>query len=208
MSAAALFESVPIVPVVTVDRAEHAVPLAEALCAAGIMAIEVTLRTDCALQVIERIATAVPQMLVGAGSIREPGHVRQVGDAGARFGVSPGVTDALLAEIVASGLPFVPGAATASEMLRLWGVGFDFMKFFPAEANGGASALAALCAPMPELRFFPTGGINPANLQTYLALDAVVCVGGSWFIPQASLRAGDFARIGALAAAARELALD
>jgi len=195
-----------IVPVVVLDNANDAVPLARTLCAAGITSMEITLRTDCAVEAIERVAEQVPEMTVGAGSIRQPAQFQQVKDAGARFCVSPGCSEMLLSAAAAADLPFVPGAATASEMIRLLDADFRLVKFFPAQINGGVAAIKALSAPLPELRFFPTGGITPDNLSAYLSCEAVMCVGGSWFVPGDAIRRGAFSEIGSMAAAAVALA--
>ncbi|MBD3646269.1 MAG: bifunctional 4-hydroxy-2-oxoglutarate aldolase/2-dehydro-3-deoxy-phosphogluconate aldolase [Pseudomonadales bacterium] len=201
MSHSTLFTDCPIVPVVTIADAAHAAPLAEVLLAAGIGAMEITLRTEAAIDAI-RSASQVPGILVGAGSIRRVDQLVSAADAGARFCVSPGATPALCDKAAEIDLPFVPGVATASDCLVLMERGYELVKFFPAEVNGGVAAIKALAAPMPELRFFPTGGINALNVKDYLSLEAVTCVGGSWFVPGDALAAGDFLRIEQLAAEA------
>ena len=201
------FEGTRIVPVVVLDDAEIAVPLARTLLEAGIDAIEVTLRTPAAVDAIGRIARDVPDIVVGAGSLRTPAQVRAVRDGGARFGVSPGATPALLEAAAEAGLPFVPGAQTASEILTLLEAGFTLQKFFPAESAGGVAFLKAVAAPLPEVRFMPTGGITPGNVANYLALDHVAAVGGSWLTPRDLLAERDFEAIGRLARDAARIAV-
>lgn len=192
MDATELLQDVRLMPVVAIGSADTAVPLARTLLDAGIGAIEVTLRTDEALWAIEQIAREVPEILLGAGSIRYPEQFAEVQSAGAVFAVSPGSTDSLIA---AANMPYLPGAATASECLKLLEYGYRLQKFFPAEANGGASAIASISAPVPEVRFCPTGGINLQNVSSYLETATVACIGGSWFVPSESLSRGDFALI-------------
>lgn len=194
-----------VVPVVVLDDPEVAVPLAECLVAAGMQVIEVTLRTQAALESIRRIADAVPAMVVGAGSLRDVAQFPMVVDAGARFTVAPGATDALIRAAGESGLPFFPGAATPSEVLELFQKGIHTQKFFPAEVAGGIPFLKAVGGPLPDVRFMPTGGISPEKAVDYLALPNVACVGGSWITPKALLDARDFDAIHALAAAAVKL---
>jgi 2-dehydro-3-deoxyphosphogluconate aldolase/(4S)-4-hydroxy-2-oxoglutarate aldolase len=202
---AALLAGTRVVPVVAIDELDTARPLAEALVDAGIGAIEVTLRTRVALDAIGTIARDVPELIVGAGSLRTPTQVAEVAQAGARFGVSPGSTTTLVAAARDAGLPFIPGAATASEMLALLEQGITLQKFFPAELAGGVAYLKAVGAPLPEIRFMPTGGVSPANAPEYLALDNVSCVGGSWLAPPALLRDRDFTAIRTLAKDAARL---
>lgn len=194
----------PIVPVLVMDDAARARPLAEALVAGGLPALEVTLRTPAALDAIRAMA-AVPGGVVGAGTLVTPEDVRAAKAAGAQFGVSPGATDALVAACEAEGLPLLPGAATASEAMRLLEQGYDMLKFFPAEASGGAPALKAIGAPLPKIGFCPTGGVSPANARDYLALPNVICAGGSWVAPGDKVQAGDWAGIEALAREAARL---
>ena len=194
----------PIVPVLVVHDVAHARPLAEALVAGGLPALEVTLRTDCALDVIAEMAK-VEGGVVGAGTLLTPDDVKRAVDAGATFGVSPGATDKLLQAAEDLGLPMLPGAATASEAMRLLERGYDMLKFFPAEASGGAPALKSLASPLPQIRFCPTGGVSPANAESYLSLSNVVCAGGSWVAPDALVRQGDWAAITELARAASKL---
>lgn len=202
MNAAELLVAQRVVPVVVIDNATDAAPLAETLLENGLQAIEVTLRTAAGLEAIERIANAVPDMLVGAGSVRLAAQVADVKSAGARFAVSPGSSGALLEAIGDAKLPFVPGAVTPTEMLNLLDLGYMLQKFFPAELSGGAPFLKAVGAPIPEVRFMPTGGIGPDNAKDYLSLPNVACIGGSWIAPPGLLRDGDFAAIAKLAAAA------
>lgn len=194
----------PIVPVLVVDDARSARPLAEALVAGGLPALEVTLRTPAALDAIATMSK-VPGAHVGAGTLITPEDVRAAKDAGATFGVSPGATDELLAACEAEGLPLLPGAATATEAMRLLARGYDMLKFFPAETSGGAPALKAIGAPLPQITFCPTGGINPGNAETYLTLSNVLCAGGSWVAPKDLVTAGDWAGIEALARTAARL---
>lgn len=194
----------PIVPVLVVDDLSKARPLAEALIAGGLPALEVTLRTPCALEVIREMAQ-VKGGVVGAGTLITPDDVTAAVEAGAQFGVSPGATDALLAACEEAGLPLLPGAATASEAMRLLARGYDMMKFFPAEASGGAPALKAIGAPLPQISFCPTGGVSPQNAQNYLSLPNVICAGGSWVAPADLVQANDWDAITALAQAASQL---
>ncbi|WP_309649597.1 bifunctional 4-hydroxy-2-oxoglutarate aldolase/2-dehydro-3-deoxy-phosphogluconate aldolase [Nocardioides sp.] len=203
---ASLLDAVPVMPVVVIDRLEDAVPVARALVDGGLPAIELTLRTPVALEAIRVIATEVPEILVGAGTIVTPAQAREAQDAGARFLVSPGATSSLLAAMIDTGLPFLPGTATVSEVLTVLEAGLTEMKFFPAEASGGAAFLQAISSPVPAARFCPTGGITAASAGDYLALPNVGCVGGSWLTPADVLRDGDWARVEALAKAASALA--
>jgi 2-dehydro-3-deoxyphosphogluconate aldolase/(4S)-4-hydroxy-2-oxoglutarate aldolase len=195
----------PVLPVVVLDEAEQAVPLARALLRGGIRAIELTLRTPAALAAIERVAAEVPDIVVGAGTVTAPEHAEQAAKAGAAFLVTPGGTDRLLDAVTDTGLPFLPGVSTVSEALRAAERGLSALKFFPAEASGGVSYLRALGGPLPGLRFCPTGGVTPDSAPSYLALPNVGCVGGTWLTPREALAAGDYARIEALAAQAAAL---
>ncbi|MBY6136261.1 bifunctional 4-hydroxy-2-oxoglutarate aldolase/2-dehydro-3-deoxy-phosphogluconate aldolase [Nocardioides marinus] len=194
----------PIMPVLVVEDAGHARPLAEALVAGGLPALEVTLRTAAALDVIREMAQ-VPGGVVGAGTLVTPADAEAAKDAGAQFGVSPGATDALLDACEQIGLPILPGAATASEAMRLLARGYDMLKFFPAEASGGAPALKAIGAPLPQISFCPTGGVSPSNADSYLSLSNVVCAGGSWVAPNDLVQGGDWGAIKQLAAEASQL---
>jgi 2-dehydro-3-deoxyphosphogluconate aldolase/(4S)-4-hydroxy-2-oxoglutarate aldolase len=196
---------VPVVPVVVVDDAAHAVPLARALVAGGLPVIELTLRTPAALDAIRAIADEVPEILLGAGTVVTPGQAKEALDAGAQFLVSPGSTPALLGAMADTGLPFLPGTATVSEVLAVLEAGFSELKFFPAEASGGAAFLKSVGAPVPAARFCPTGGITAASAASYLALPNVGCVGGSWLTPADALAAGDWARVERLAREAAAL---
>jgi 2-dehydro-3-deoxyphosphogluconate aldolase/(4S)-4-hydroxy-2-oxoglutarate aldolase len=181
------------------------VPIARALVAGGLPAIELTLRTPVALDAVRAIAAEVPEILVGAGTIVTPQQAAAAAAAGAQFLVSPGSTPTLLSAMVDTGLPFLPGTATVSEVLAVLERGLTEMKFFPAEASGGAAYLKAIAGPVPQARFCPTGGITPASAPTYLALPNVGCVGGSWLSPADAVRTGDWARIEALAKEAAAL---
>ncbi len=194
----------PIVPVLVVKDVAHARPLAEALVAGGLPALEVTLRTPAALDVIREMAK-VPGGVVGAGTLLTPEDVRAAKEAGATFGVSPGATDRLLDACEAEGLPLLPGAATASEAMALLERGYDMLKFFPAEASGGAPALKGIGAPIPQVSFCPTGGVSMKNANDYLSLPNVVCAGGSWVAPTDAVEAGNWARIEELAREAAAL---
>ncbi|MAN16004.1 MAG: keto-deoxy-phosphogluconate aldolase [Dinoroseobacter sp.] len=194
----------PIIPVLVVEDAAHARKLAEALVAGGLPALEVTLRTPAALDVIREMAQ-VPGGVVGAGTLLTPEDVPAAKAAGASFGVSPGATDRLLDACEAADLPLLPGAATASEAMALLERGYDMLKFFPAEASGGAPALRAIGAPIPQIAFCPTGGVSLANATAYLSLPNVVCAGGSWVAPADAVTAGDWTRIETLAREAAAL---
>jgi 2-dehydro-3-deoxyphosphogluconate aldolase / (4S)-4-hydroxy-2-oxoglutarate aldolase len=200
-----VLDVVPVMPVVVVESLESAVPLARALVAGGLPAIELTLRTPVALDAIRAIADQVPEILVGAGTITTPGQAKEAADAGARFLVSPGATPALLSGMLDTGLPFLPGTATVSEVLAVLELGLTEMKFFPAEASGGAAYLKSLASPVPAARFCPTGGITGASAPAYLALPNVGCVGGSWLTPTDAVRAGNWDAVATLAAQAAQL---
>jgi 2-dehydro-3-deoxyphosphogluconate aldolase / (4S)-4-hydroxy-2-oxoglutarate aldolase len=204
-TAADLLALSPVIPVVVVDDAEHAVPLAEALLRGGVRVIELTLRTPAALAAIERVAAEVPGIVIGAGTVTAPEHAEQAAKAGAAFLVTPGSTDRVLDAAEDTGLPFLPGAATVSEAMRLAERGLTSLKFFPAEAAGGVDYLKSIGGPLPGLRFCPTGGITPATAPNYLALPNVGCVGGSWLAPKDALASGDWARVEELARAAAAL---
>ncbi|NUP40242.1 MAG: bifunctional 4-hydroxy-2-oxoglutarate aldolase/2-dehydro-3-deoxy-phosphogluconate aldolase [Streptomyces sp.] len=197
--ASSLLDLAPVVPVVVLEDAADAVPLARALVAGGLPAIEVTLRTPAALDAIRAIADEVPDAVVGAGTVITPEQVKDSVAAGARFLVSPGWTDVLLEAMKESGVPFLPGVSTASEVVALLERGVREMKFFPAQAAGGTAYLKSLAGPLPQARFCPTGGIGPANAPDYLALPNVGCVGGTWMLPADALAARDWDRIESLA---------
>ena len=194
----------PIIPVLGVDDVAHARPLAEALIAGGLPVLEVTLRTPAALDVIAAMAE-VEGGVVGAGTLVTPDDVVAAKAVGAQFGVSPGSTDALIAACEAEELPLLPGAATATEAMALYERGYDMLKFFPAEASGGAAMLKAIGAPLPQISFCPTGGVSPENAESYLSLPNVTCAGGSWVAPKDLVEAGDWSAIKALARAAASL---
>ncbi|MFC3626659.1 bifunctional 4-hydroxy-2-oxoglutarate aldolase/2-dehydro-3-deoxy-phosphogluconate aldolase [Vogesella amnigena] len=206
MDALNLLRQSPVMPVIVVNDAAVAVDLARALVAGGIRTLEITLRTKAALAAMRRIRDEVPDALVGAGTVRTRAHLEAALDAGAQFGLSPGLTPELAAAARASGVPFIPGVATASEAMRAQDEGFDILKLFPAEAVGGIKLLKALAGPLPELRFCPTGGIDASNAANYLALPNVLAVGGSWLTPEAALAAQDWDKITALALEASALA--
>jgi 2-dehydro-3-deoxyphosphogluconate aldolase/(4S)-4-hydroxy-2-oxoglutarate aldolase len=189
----------PVIPVVVVDDAATAVPLARALVAGGLPAIEVTLRTPAALDAIRAIAAEVPDAVVGAGTVISPAGVSSAVAAGARFLVSPGWTDTLLDAMKASGVPFLPGVSTTSEVVALLERGVTDMKFFPAEAAGGTPYLKSLAGPLPQARFCPTGGVSLDSAPSYLALPNVACVGGTWMLPPDAVTSGDWGRIESLA---------
>lgn len=195
-----------VVPVVTIDDAEAAVPLARALLAGGIDVIEVTLRTPSAMEAIRRIAASLPQMAAGAGTVLSKAQAEDAVAAGAGFLVSPGLTAAVAEAGLSAPVPLLPGVATASEAMAAAEYGFTFLKFFPAETIGGAAALKALAAPLAHLRFCPTGGIDAAKAAAYLALPNVVCVGGSWMAPADAVRAGDWEKVAKLSREASALA--
>lgn len=194
----------PIVPVLVINNAADATGLAKALVAGGLPALEVTLRTPASLEAI-RLMAKVSGGYVGAGTLVTPEDVRAAKAAGASFGVSPGATDELIAACEEEDLPLLPGAATATEAMRLLAHGYDMLKFFPAEASGGAPALKSIGAPLPQITFCPTGGVSPTNAATYLALDNVLCAGGSWVAPNDLVQAQKWDEIEALAKAASQI---
>src|SRR5262249_29826274 len=200
-----LFAGAPVVPVLTVERVEHAVPLARALAEGGLHVIEVTLRTRAALPAVAAIAEQVPQCVVGAGTVLGKADVAAALAAGAKSLVSPGTTAELAAAFAAAPVPALPGCASVSEALALSALGFRVLKFFPAEPSGGIPWLKSVAAPCPELKFCPTGGIDLRNAAAYLALPNVVAVGGSWPAPADAIAAGNFARITELAREAAAL---
>ena len=205
LSGTSLLSRVPVVPVVVVNDLAHAVPVARALVAGGLPVIELTLRTPVALDAIRAIASEVPEILIGAGTIVTPGQAKEARDAGAQFLVSPGSTPTLLGAMADTGLPFLPGTATVSEVLAVLEAGYTELKFFPAEASGGAAFLKSIAAPVPAARFCPTGGITAASAASYLALPNVGCVGGSWLTPADALATGDWDRVARLAREAAAL---
>jgi len=195
----------PVVPVLVIHDVAHARPLAQALVAGGLPALEVTLRTPVALEAIAEMAQ-VAGGVVGAGTLLTPADVQAAKAAGAKFGVSPGATDILLDACESADLPLLPGAATSSEVMRLLERGYSVQKFFPAEANGGAPALKSIGGPLPQVSFCPTGGVSLTNAPNYLSLSNTLCVGGSWVAPQNLIDAGDWDAITELARQAATLA--
>lgn len=195
----------PVIPVVTIDDPQDAVPLARALVDGGVKIIELTLRTDSALTSLKLIAQEVPDILVGAGTILTPGQADAAVQAGATFLVSPGVTPALLTHMLSLDVPVLPGVATVGEVMAVLEAGLDAMKFFPAGPAGGPSYLAAIGAPIPHVQFCPTGGISLATAPDYLKLPNVACVGGSWLTPADAVENQDWQQITKLAAGAAAL---
>ena len=201
----AILRRSPVMPVVVIEDAAQALPLARALLAGGIRSIEITLRTPAALAAIRAIAAEIKEMAVGAGTVLSAADLDAAARAGAHFAVSPGSTPALLAAAATQRLPWLPGAATASEAMTLREAGYRLLKFFPAAAAGGAALLRSLHGPLPDIRFCPTGGIAVESAATWLALPNVICVGGSWLAPGDRLRALDWDAIEALARHAANL---
>ncbi len=195
----------PVIPVLIVDDVAHAAPLARALVDGGLKALEVTLRTPAALDAIRAMADAAPDAVVGAGTLRTPADVRAAVAAGARFGVSPGLSARVLDAADDAGLPMLPGVATPTEAMAGAERGLDILKFFPAEANGGAPVLRAWESPLAGLAFCPTGGVGLDNAREYLGLRNVVCVGGSWVAPKSMVAAGDWQGVTRLARQAAAL---
>jgi 2-dehydro-3-deoxyphosphogluconate aldolase/(4S)-4-hydroxy-2-oxoglutarate aldolase len=201
LKAAEICRLAPVVPVLVLDDLAHAKPLAQALVAGGLPALEVTLRTACALDAI-RAMSEVPGGVVGAGTLLTPTDVKAAKAAGAKFGVSPGATQRLLDACAEYDLPLLPGAATASEVMALLEMGYTVQKFFPAEQAGGAAYLKSIGSPIPQVKFCPTGGISLKIAPDYLALKNILCVGGSWVAPKDAMLRGDWAAITTLAAEA------
>lgn len=197
----AILRQAPVLPVIAIDRLEHAVPLAQALVAGGLKVLEVTLRSDIALSAIKAIVKAVPEAIVGAGTVLNGQQLQAVADAGARFAISPGATPSLLTAGQNAAVPLLPGIASASELMQGLEFGYTRFKFFPAEAAGGVAMLKSLAGPFASARFCPTGGIDPANAGRYLALQNVMTVGGSWMATAALQEQQDWAKITELARA-------
>jgi 2-dehydro-3-deoxyphosphogluconate aldolase/(4S)-4-hydroxy-2-oxoglutarate aldolase len=195
---AALFRQATVIPVLTIERVEDAVPLAKALVTGGVRMLEVTLRTPVAVEAAKAMMAQVPEAIVGIGTILNANDLARAEGIGAQFGISPGTTPELLKAAAASGLPFAPGIATASELMHALAHGFDLVKFFPAEQSGGIKALRALAGPFPDMRFCPTGGIGEANAAAWLAEPNVVAVGGSWLCPAADIKSGNWSGITAI----------
>ncbi|MEZ5657530.1 MAG: bifunctional 4-hydroxy-2-oxoglutarate aldolase/2-dehydro-3-deoxy-phosphogluconate aldolase [Burkholderiaceae bacterium] len=205
LSVEALMATGPVIPVIMIDDANDAPALANALVDGGVKVLEITLRTPAALEAIKKARAGCPNAIVGAGTVLNPADARAAAQAGASFAVSPGLTPALSKACAELGLPLLPGAVTATEIMTALDLGHHALKFFPAGTSGGAPALAALASPLPQAIFCPTGGVNPDNARDYLALPNVRCVGGSWLTPRDAMRAKDWARISQLAAAAAAL---
>jgi 2-dehydro-3-deoxyphosphogluconate aldolase / (4S)-4-hydroxy-2-oxoglutarate aldolase len=201
----ALVSQTPVIPVLTIERAADAVPLARALCAGGLKVIEVTLRTKAAIEAVEAIAAYVPDCVVGVGTVTKTADIAAAIGAGAKYLVSPGTPAELAAALAEASVPVLPGCATVSEAMALSARGFKVLKFFPAEASGGITWLKSVAAPLPEAKFCPTGGIDGKNVAAYLACPNVLAVGGSWVAPKDAITAGDFARITQLAREAAAL---
>jgi 2-dehydro-3-deoxyphosphogluconate aldolase/(4S)-4-hydroxy-2-oxoglutarate aldolase len=193
-----LFKQATVIPVLTIERLEDAVPLAKALVAGGVRTLEVTLRTPVAIEAAKAMIADVPDAIVGIGTILNADDLARAQALGAKFGISPGATPELLKAAAASRLPFAPGVATASELMQALAHGFDVVKFFPAEQSGGIKALRALAGPFPNIRVCPTGGIGEANAASWLAEPNVLAVGGSWLCPAADIRNGNWAGITAM----------
>ncbi|HJU70415.1 MAG TPA: bifunctional 4-hydroxy-2-oxoglutarate aldolase/2-dehydro-3-deoxy-phosphogluconate aldolase [Paucimonas sp.] len=195
----------PVIPVIAIDRIEHAVPLAQALVAGGIRVLEVTLRTVHGLAAIRAMAQQVPEAIIGVGTLTQPEEFAAARDAGAVFGVSPGLTPTLIAAARSSGLPLLPGVMTPSEVMAAREQGFRQLKLFPAVPAGGVGMLDAIAGPLPDMMFCPTGGISIDTAPRFLACKNVACVGGSWLTPKEAVQAADWAKITALAAVASRL---
>ena len=193
----------PVIPVVQITNLAHAVPMAKALVAGGLPAIEITLRTEEALDAIQLIDGEVEGAIVGAGTILHPRQFKEAVDAGSRFIVSPGTTVELLAVAKDHAVPFLPGATTPSEIMSMIEEDYSILKFFPAEPSGGVPYLKSLCSPLPSIRFCPTGGITAQSAPAYLALPNVLCVGGSWITPSDAMKGGNWDEIERLAARRR-----
>lgn len=189
----------PVVPVLAIDELSQAIPIAEALVAGGLPVLEVTLRTAAGLPAIRAIADALPEAIVGAGTVRNGDDFQRAVDAGSRFIVSPGVTHALLEAAAAATIPLIPGVATVSELMTARDAGLTCLKFFPAEASGGAPALKAFAGPFPDIDFCPTGGVRLDNLAEYLSLPTVITVGGTWLTPREAVAAKDWDHLRRLA---------
>lgn len=201
-----IMQTSPVVPVMVIENLDDAVPLAKALVEGGLKVLEITLRTEPALQAIKAIKEAVPDAIVGAGTIINTETLQASIDAGAEFIVTPGSTPSIIDAALASGIPILPGINTPSEAMVLLEKGITAMKFFPAEAAGGIPMLKSIAGPLPQIQFCPTGGVNPKNAPDYLALKNVACVGGSWMAPADLVSAGDWAEIKRRAQEASQLA--
>lgn len=195
LSPSELFTKGPIVPVIVIKQLEHAIPIAKALMDGGIYVMEITLRTDCALAAIKKIADELPEVLVGAGTIINKSDLKAVIEADAKFAISPGLTADLLEAGKEASIPLIPGVSSASELMTGLEFGYDHFKFFPAEASGGIGAIKSIGGPFPTVTFCPTGGINPDNYTSYLSLSNVACCGGSWLVPDDAVDNGDWGKI-------------
>ncbi|MGL4546287.1 MAG: bifunctional 4-hydroxy-2-oxoglutarate aldolase/2-dehydro-3-deoxy-phosphogluconate aldolase [Plesiomonas sp.] len=202
VSPADVFATSPVVPVMVINHVADAVPMAKALADGGITVFEVTLRTDAALDAIRAIADAMPEAMIGAGTVINPEQYDAAVAAGAKFIISPGCTRELLDHAKQHSTPLIPGVATPSEVMQALAQGYTHLKFFPAEANGGVTALKAIAAPLPQVRFCPTGGVSPKNVHDYLSAKCVATVGGSWMLPADAIAAHDWATITRLSAEA------
>lgn len=195
----------PVIPVIVIEDINDAVPLATALVNAGLKVLEVTLRTDCGLEAISLIKQQVPGAIVGAGTVITAEDLSAAVAAGSEFLVSPGSTQALINAALSQAIPLLPGVASPSEAMNLLAQGMGHMKFFPAEAAGGIPMLKSIAGPLPQIKFCPTGGINLANAPDYLALDNVLCIGGTWMLDKALIAAKDWSAIEAKAREAAQL---
>ncbi|GAA6172783.1 bifunctional 4-hydroxy-2-oxoglutarate aldolase/2-dehydro-3-deoxy-phosphogluconate aldolase [Colwellia sp. KU-HH00111] len=189
----------PIVPVLVIDRVEDALPIAEALLAADVKVLEVTLRTPSALDVISAIAKELPEAVIGSGTVTNRQQLQQSIDAGAKFAISPGLTKDLLQAGNESEIALIPGISSISELMDASDFGYDHLKFFPAEASGGVNAIKSIGGPFPDIKFCPTGGINLNNVRDYLALPNVICCGGSWLVPNQAVVSKNWSQITQLA---------
>ncbi|MCH2087020.1 MAG: bifunctional 4-hydroxy-2-oxoglutarate aldolase/2-dehydro-3-deoxy-phosphogluconate aldolase [Pseudomonadota bacterium] len=205
MSIEKILSSAPVVPVVVIEKLEDAAPLARALYNGGLKALEITLRTPIAAEAVKLMKEAVPEAYVGTGTVVDKATFNASVEAGADFMVSPGVNDELLALAKDTDIPFLPGAATPSEVMKLASHGFKFLKFFPAEAAGGTAMLKSIGGPLPQVTFCPTGGINLETAPNYLALKNVICVGGTWMLDKQLIENKDWQAIEALARQASEV---
>lgn len=202
LTALEVLSASPIIPVIAIKQLKDAVPLANALIEAGVKVLEITLRTECGLKAIRTIKQEVPNAIVGAGTVVNATQYAQAVDAGAEFIISPGLTESLLQKSQEYDVPFIPGVATPSELMLAHQYGLSYLKFFPAEINGGVNALQAFAGPFADIKFCPTGGVNEKNYRDYLALKNVLCVGGTWFVPNDAVERGDFEHIRHLAQSA------
>ncbi|GBL03333.1 bifunctional 4-hydroxy-2-oxoglutarate aldolase/2-dehydro-3-deoxy-phosphogluconate aldolase [Glaciecola sp. KUL10] len=200
-----VFNQGPVVPVLVIDKVEDALPIAEALIAGGINVLEVTLRTEAAMDVIRTIAEALPEAYIGAGTVTNREQLKAVTDAGAKFAISPGLTADLLKAGKEGSIPLIPGISNISDLMKAKDAGYDHLKFFPAEAAGGVKALKSIGGPFPDIVFCPTGGISPSNYQEYLALPNVKCCGGSWLAPTDAIENKQWSIITDLAKAACDI---